>query len=175
MKTNLIRLGGLAAVLAGILRGLSSVLPTPSGRILTLYLAVDALLLLGSIGLFEFHRVKVSAMGTFAFLLQILGALILIARDLAILGAPVYAAGALLFAVGLDLFAIASWRSRTLPRWILILLIVSTVIGPIGFFSPSFAVLFTASGILFGIGFASAGVATCLPRHLRWNSKSTVL
>lgn len=167
MKTNLIRLGGLAAILAGILRGLSSVLPTPSGRIMTLYLVIDVLLLVSSIGLFEFQRVKAGAMGTLAFLLQILGALILIARDLGILGASVYPVGGLVFAIGLDLFVIASWRSKTLPRWILILLVLSTVIGPIGFFSPRLAVLFTASGILFGIGFASAGVAMCLPRHQR--------
>jgi len=167
MKTNLIRLGGLAAILAGILRGLSSVLPTPSGRIMTLYLVIDVLLLVSSIGLFEFQRVKAGAMGTLAFLLQIIGALILIARDLAILGASVYPVGGLIFAVGLDLFVIASWRSKTLPRLILILLVLSTVIGPIGFFSPGLAVLFTASGILFGIGFASAGLAICLPRHQR--------
>ena len=167
MKTNLIRLGGLAAILAGILRGLSSVLPTPSGRIMTLYLVIDVLLLVSSIGLFEFQRLKAGALGSLALVLEIVGALILIARDLVVLGAAVYPAGALMFAVGLDLFAIASWRSRTLPRWILILLIVSTVIGPIGFFSPGLAVLFTASGILFGIGFASAGVAICRPRHQR--------
>jgi hypothetical protein len=61
MKRNLIRLGGLAAILAGILRGLSSVLPTPSGRIMTLYLVIDVLLLVSSIGLFEFQRVKAGA------------------------------------------------------------------------------------------------------------------
>ena len=134
-------------------------------------LVSEFLLLFGSIGLFEFQRVKAGAMGTSAFLLQILGTLILIARDLAILGAAVYPAGALIFAVGLDLFVIASWRSTTLPRWIPILLVLSTVIGPIGFFSPSLAVLFTASGILFGSGFASAGIAISLSPVRRMKSK----
>jgi hypothetical protein len=69
-----------------------------------------------------------------------------------------------MFAVGLDLFAIASWKSKTLPRWILILLILSTVVGPIGFFTSSLTALFAVSGILFGIGFASAGIAVYLPR-----------
>jgi hypothetical protein len=71
---------------------------------------------------------------------------------------------------GVDLFAIGSWRSRTFARWILMLLILSTVIGPIGFFTPSLAVLFAASGILFGIGFLSAGISMWLPRR-----RSTVL
>jgi hypothetical protein len=162
VRTILIRLGGLAAVVAGILRGLSSVLPATTARIMMLYLLIDVLLLIGSIGLFEFQRRRVGVLGALALVLEIVGALILIARDLYVLSAAVYPAGALMFAIGLDLFAIASWRSRTLPRWILILLIVSTVIGPIGFFSPGFAVLFISSGLLFGIGFASAGVAICL-------------
>jgi len=167
VKINLIRLGGLTAVLAGILRVFSSVLPTTSPRIKALYLVIDILLLISSIGLFEFQRLEAGIPGTLAVLLQILGALILIGRDLAILSDAFYPIGALTFAVGLDLFAITSWKAKTLPRWVLFLLILSTVIGPIGFFSPSLSILFAASGIVFGIGFASAGTAICLPRRHR--------
>lgn len=167
MKTNLIRLGGLAAILAGILRALASLLPAPTAPIMTLYLVVDVLLLFSVIGLFEFQRVEAGGLGTLALLLEIVALFILIARDLSILGPAVYPAGALVFAVGLDLYAMASWRSRTLPRWILILLVLSTVIGPIGFFSPGLAVLVTASGILFGVGIASAGITISLPPRSR--------
>jgi len=132
---------------------------------MTLYLIVDVLLLFGCVGLYEFQRVTIRLLETLAVLLEILGALVLIARDLALLRSEVYPIGALLFAVGVDLFAIGSWRSRTFPRWILILLILSTVTGPIGFFTPSLAVLFAASGILFGIGFMSAGISIWLPRR----------
>ncbi len=167
VKINLIRLGGLAAVLAGILRVLSAVLPTTSPRIMALYLVIDILLLISSIGLFEFQRLEAGIPGALAVLLQVLGALILMGRDLAILSDAFYPIGALTFAVGLDLFAITSWKAKTLPRWVLLLLILSTVIGPIGFFSPSVSILFAASGIVFGIGFASAGTAICLPRRHR--------
>ena len=167
VKINLIRLGGLTAVLAGILRVFSSVLPTTSPRIKALYLVIDILLLISIIGLFEFQRLEAGIPGTLAVLLQVLGALILIGRDLAILSDAFYPIGALTFAVGLDLFAITSWKAKTLPRWVLLLLILSTVIGPIGFFSPSLSILFAASGIVFGIGFASAGTAICLPRRHR--------
>ena len=167
VKINLIRLGSLTAVLAGILRVFSSVLPTTSPRIKALYLVIDILLLISIIGLFEFQRLEAGIPGTLAVLLQVLGALILIGRDLAILSDAFYPIGALTFAVGLDLFAITSWKAKTLPRWVLLLLILSTVIGPIGFFSPSLSILFAASGIVFGIGFASAGTAICLPRRHR--------
>jgi hypothetical protein len=125
VKINLIRLGGLAAVLAGILRLLSSVLPTTSPRIMALYLVIDILLLISSIGLFEFQRLEAG-----------------IPEKLAL-------------------------ETKTLPHWVLFLLILSTVIGPIGFFSPRLSILFPASGIVFGIGFATAGTAICLPRRHR--------
>lgn len=136
---------------------------------MTLYLVIDVLLLISSIGLFEFQRVQAGALGSSAILLEAVGALILIARDLAVLSDAFYPIGALTFAIGLDLFAIASWRSRTLPRWILILIILSTVIGPIGFFSAHLASLFVASGLIFAIGFASMGVAIYLSPHVRQN------
>jgi hypothetical protein len=69
VKINLIRLGGLAAVLAGILRLLSSVLPTTSPRIMALYLVIDILLLISSIGLFEFQRLEAGIPGKLALLL----------------------------------------------------------------------------------------------------------
>jgi len=50
-----------------------------------LYLVIDVLLLISSIVLFEFQRLEAGIPGTLAVLLQVLGALILIGRDLAIL------------------------------------------------------------------------------------------
>ena len=165
MTIYLIRLGGLAALLAGILRVLAAALPASTPRIMTLYLVIDVLLLLGSIGLFEFLRIKTGWIARLGVLLEITAALTLIARDLGFLGLGAYPVGALMFAVGLDLFAIAGWKSETFPRSILVVLILSTVIGPIGFFSARLAPLFAASGILFGIGFASAGIVVCLRRR----------
>ena len=169
MKIWFIRLSGVAAGVAGALRVLTSFLPL-TGRTMTWYLIIDVLLLFGCVGLYEFQRVAVRFLETLGLLLETLGALILIARDLTLLSSEAYPIGALLFAVGIDFFAIGSWRSRTFPRWILMLLILSTVIGPIGFFAPSFAVLFPVSGILFGFGFMSAGISMLLPRR-----RSTVL
>jgi hypothetical protein len=162
---RLIRLSGVAAVIAGALRVLTSFLPPLTGRAMALYLIVDVLLLFGCVGLYEFKRVAIKFLETFGLLLETFGALILIARDLSLLSSEVYPVGALLFAAGIDLFAIGSWKSRTFPRWILLILILSTVVGPIGFFTSSLGILFATSGILFGIGFISAGVAMILPRR----------
>jgi len=170
VKIWFIRLSGVAAGVAGALRVLTSFLPPPTGRTMTLYLIIDVLLLFGCVGLYQFQRVTIRFLETLGLLLAILGALILIARDLALLSSEAYPIGALLFAVGVDLLAIGSWRSGTFPRWILMILILSTVIGPIGFFARSLAVLFVASGILFGIGFMSAAIWIWLPRR-----RSTVL
>ena len=145
-------------MLAGILRGLSSVVPATTPRIMLFYLLIDVLLLFGSIGLYGFGRDEIGLLGASGVLLAIVATLILIARDLAIFGESIYPVGALMFAVGLDLLAIGSWRARKFPRWILLLLILSTVIGPIGFFAGGLGILFVASGILFGIGFAGAGM-----------------
>ena len=167
MKANLIRACGLAAVLAGILRGLSSVVPATSPRIMLFYFVIDVLLLFGSIGLYGFGRDEIGLLGTLGVVLAIVSALILIARDLAIFGESIYPVGALMFAVGLDLLAIGSWKGKKIPRGILVFLILSTVIGPIGFFAGSLGILFPAAGILFGIGFAGAGM-TILFTHPRY-------
>ena len=165
IKIWFIRVSGVSASVAGVLRVLTSFLPPLTGRTMTLYLIIDVLLLFGCVGLYEFQRVAITFLKTLGLLLETVGALILIARDLTLLSSEAYPIGALMFAVGLDLFAIGSWRSRIFPRWILVILILSTVIGPIGFFTPSLVILFAASGILFGIGFMSASIWMCLPRR----------
>jgi hypothetical protein len=162
---SLIRIGGLAALLAGILRVLSSVLPTTSPRIMALYLVIDILLLISSIGLFEFQRLEAGLPGKLALLLQVLGALVLIGRDLAISQRCVLSRRSAHVRCRSRLIRDHVLKAKTLPRWVLFLLILSTVIGPIGFFSPRLSILFAASGIVFGVGFASAGIAICLPRR----------
>jgi hypothetical protein len=55
--TNLIRWGGLAAIIAGILRGINSLLPsaTPTVAIAALYLLTDIFILFGMMGLYGFQ------------------------------------------------------------------------------------------------------------------------
>jgi hypothetical protein len=156
-STNLIRLGGIAAIIAGILRGVNSFLPSsiPVVPLELLYLLTDIFLLFGIMGLYAFQHQESKLWGFSGFLLTIIG--IAVIRTRVIAEVNMYAIGALIFAAGLSLLAIGSWIAHQLPRWVPIVWILSTIIGFIGYFIPGFSLLFVVSGVLFGVGFMSAG------------------
>lgn len=63
---NLIRWGELAAVLAGILRGIASFTPTAASVALQVfYFAIDVLLILGTICVYEFQKKETGRWGFF--------------------------------------------------------------------------------------------------------------
>jgi hypothetical protein len=155
---NLIRSGGLAAIVAGILRGINSFLPSihPNVTISILYLLTDIFLLFGIMGIYGFQHQESRSWGFFGFLLAIVG--IAIIRTGSISGFSLYPIGASIFTAGLSLFAVGSWIARKLPRWVSVLWILSTIVGFLGYFIPGLNLLFVASGVIFGIGFAGAGM-----------------
>jgi hypothetical protein len=157
-SVNLIRLGGLAAIIAGVVRGLNSFLPnsTTGVTIELLYLFTDLLILLGMVGLYGFQHRESGAWGLLGFLLAILG--IVMIRSGAISGVNLYPAGAFIFTVGLSVFAVGSWIASKLPRWVSVFWVLSTVVGVVGYFVPRVDfILFVCSGVFFGVGFAGAG------------------
>jgi len=164
LRSSVIRSCGLAAIVAGILRGIASFVPGTTHWVMLLYLFTDVFLLFGSIGLYWFQQEEIGLAGTLAVSLMIGGNLVLIGRDVAIFGASLYPVGALIFAAGLDLLAVGSWKARRFSRWILILWILSTILGPIGYFSGGLSALFVVSGVLFGFGFARAGITVLFSR-----------
>ncbi|PSB57824.1 hypothetical protein [Chamaesiphon polymorphus] len=156
---NLIRLGGLAAIIAGILRGVNSFLPSsnnPNATISILYLLTDIFLLFGIMGIYSFQYRQSRSWGFFGFILAIVG--IAIIRTGSISEVSLYPIGASIFTVGMSLFAVGSWIAKELPRWVSILWVLSTIVGFMGYFIPSLNLLFVASGVIFGIGFAGAGM-----------------
>ena len=157
-STNLIRLGGLAAIVAGILRGINSFLPSsnPNVTIFALYLLTDIFLLFGIIGIYSFQHRESRSWGFLGFILAIVG--IAIIRTGSIAGVNMYPIGASIFTVGMSLFAVGSWIAKELPRWVSVLWILSTIVGFMGYFIPGLNLLFVASGVIFGIGFAGAGI-----------------
>jgi len=161
--TNLIRWGGLAAVLAGILRGIASLTPTYTSVWLQFfYLAIDVLLFLGIMGLYGYQRKETGWWGFSGFLLALIGAGLLIVNDIVNARVNLYPIAALLFTMGIGILAIVSWVLKTLPRWACALLITSTIVGIPGYFIKGFAILFVLSGIMFGIGFIGAGLKVWL-------------
>ena len=157
-SATLIRLGGLAAILAGILRGINSFVPidAPSGVVAILYLVTDIFLLFGIISMYGFQHQESGLWGFFGFLLTMIG--IATIRTGEIAGVNLYPIGASTFTAGLSLFAVGSWIARKLPQWVSVFWVLSTIVGFIGYFIPSLNPLFIASGVIFGIGFAGAGI-----------------
>jgi hypothetical protein len=155
---NLFRLGGFAAIVAGILRGINSFLASsnPNGTISILYLLTDIFLLFGIIAIYSFQYRESRSWGLFGFLFAIVG--IAVIRTGSISGVNLYPVGASIFTVGMSLFAVGSWIAKELPRWVSVLWLLSTIVGFMGYFIPGFNLLFVASGVIFGIGFAGAGM-----------------
>ncbi|WP_373538734.1 hypothetical protein [Chamaesiphon sp.] len=157
-STNLIRLGGLAAIVAGILRGINSFLSSSNPNITTsiLYLLTDISLLFGIMGIYSFQHQESRLWGVYGFIFAIVG--IAIIRTGSISGTNLYPIGASIFTVGMSLFAVGSWIARKLPHWVSVLWVLSTLVGFMGYFIPGLNLLFVLSGVIFGIGFAGAGM-----------------
>jgi hypothetical protein len=156
---TLIRLGGLAAILAGILRGVTSILSSDAPGVAILYLLTDIFILFGIIGIYGFQYQESGLWGFWGFLLTIVG--IAIIRTGSMSGVSLYPIGASIFTVGLSLLAVGSWMARKLPLWVSVFWVLSTIVGFMGYFIPGLNLLFATSGVIFGISFAGAGIAIC--------------
>lgn len=159
-STNLMRLGGLAAIIAGIMRAINSFLPAnlSSVTLEILYLVTDIFILFGIMGIYGFEHQESGLWGFWGFLLASVGTGIIIGPDGSIGGVNMYPVGSLMLAAGLVLLAVGSWIANRLPRWVSIAWVLSTIVGFIGYFSPGLNLLFVGSGIIFGSGFAGAGL-----------------
>ncbi len=163
IRIRLIRWGGLAAILAGLLRGIASFTPTAASVGLQIfYFTIDVLLLLGVIAMYAFQKQKIGRWGSVGILLAFIGGVLLLGHDVVNALAFLYPVAAFLFAVGISVLAIRSWKAGTLPRWVSALLIASTLLGILGFVVKGFDILFVISGVVFGIGFIGAGLTVWL-------------
>ena len=163
IRIHLIRWGGLAAILAGLLRGIASFTPTTASVGLRIfYFAIDMLLLLAALGVYTFQKQETGRWGFVGILLALIGGILLLGHDVVNALVFLYPVAAFLFAVGISVLAIRSWKAGTLPRWVSALLIASTLLGVLGFFVKGFDILFVISGVVFGIGFIGAGFTVWL-------------
>lgn len=159
-STTLIRLGGLAAMLAGILRTGASFIPStkPGVGLELFYLLIDVLILLGILGIFGCQHEQVGIVGFLGFLSALIGAALIVGPDGAIGGVEMYVIGSLMISVGLTLLAIGSWKAQRLPRAALVLWILSTIVGTGGFLAGGPAVSYLIAGVAFGLAFFLAGL-----------------
>ena len=158
-KASLVSLGGIAAVLAGILRGIASFIPasTPGVALQLLYILTDIFILLGIFALYGVRYKETGKLGFLGFLIAIVGILV-IRSSKAIAGVDLYPAGSLIFSLGLIILGIRLWLANVLPSWVVGLWSLSVFVGIIVYFVPSFDLLFVVAGLMFAIGFAAAGI-----------------
>ena len=158
-KASLVRLGGIAAVLAGILRGIASFIPatTPDVAVQLLYILTDIFILLGIFTLYGVQYKETGKLGFLGFLIAVVGILV-IRSSKAITGVNLYPAGSLTFSLGLIILGSRLWLANALPSWVVGLWSLSVLVGIIVYFVPSLDLLFVVAGLMFAIGFAAAGI-----------------
>jgi hypothetical protein len=171
-STTLIRWGGLAAVLAGVLRAAASFWTSAERSVALelLYLLVDILILFGILGVFAFLVERFGVAGFLGFLLGVVGTAIIAGPDGELGGVDMYAAGSAVLAVGLVLLAVGSWNAAMLPHWVPVLWVLTAVLGSVGVAVDGLDTLFVVSGVTFGLSFIGAGVRVwsetgSTPRH----------
>ena len=156
----LVRLAGLAAIIAGVFRTGAALFPAPEPSVAQewLYLAVDVLLLFGLCGVFAYQHVEGGIWGFVGFLLSAIGLEVIGGPDGKLGDVDVYMTGTSLIGIGIVFLAIGTWNARRLPRYVATLWMLSTAIGSISFISPGTVVPFMISGVAFGIAFIGAGI-----------------
>src|SRR6266704_2218424 len=114
-----LRLTAAVLIAAGILRGVGSFVPSttsPAAAVQLLYLLTDICILFGFIGWFVVIHQPVGAWGFVAFVLGVLG-ILLIRSSAAFPDVAMYPLGALMVEVGLNALALAAWKAHWLPAW----------------------------------------------------------
>ncbi len=161
-RVNLLRWGGLAAMVGAGVSLFTALLPVLGATELTgaatlVYVAGNTFMLLGLIGIYA-HQHKVCGVVGFAgFLVAVVGIMVMgISGEIA--GVESFIVGGGILALGLILLAIGLWIGGEFPRWVPALLILSVVVG-----IPALAVealneiLIMAAAVLFAAGFGGAG------------------
>jgi hypothetical protein len=157
-RTALIRAGGMAAIVGGILRAAASFAPSVGFDIARqlLYLAVDVFLLLGLLGFYELRHQDLGPTGALGFLLALIG-LVVVRSSRVIPGLDLYPVGALAFVGGLIALCGSAWSVKALAVWVPMAFVLSTLVGLAGTLVDNAGWLFVLSGVLFGAAFAGLG------------------
>ena len=157
-RTTLVRTGGTAAIVGGVLRAAASFAPGVDSNIeqQLLYLAVDIFLLLGLLGFYELRYQDAGRTGAVGFLLAIVG-LVVVRSSRAIPGFDLYPVGALIFVGGMIVLCGSAWIARALAVWVPAAFVVSALLGVVGTVADNSGALFVWSGVLFGAAFSGIG------------------
>ena len=157
----LVRAGGMAAIVAGILRAAASFAPGLGSDLeqQLLYLVVDMFLLLGLLSFYELRHQEVGRTGAFGFLLALFGVFV-IRSSRAIPGLDLYPVGALILVGGLIVLCGSAWRVKALSVAVPTAFVASTLIGLVGAAAGNSGWSFVVSGMSFGAAFVGLGRET---------------
>lgn len=157
---TLLRISALLAILGGLLRIAAVFIPwsPDSPPLEALYLAIDLALLFGLMGVYLAHHRRLGVPGLAGFAIASAG-LVLIARpDQVKFGFDSYYMGVLIIAIGLALLSLDLLYRRAMVLapgcWL-----ASIAAGAAGAASGYSKEGLVAAGVLFGLGFVSAGLA----------------
>jgi hypothetical protein len=158
MRMNtLVRVGGWAAILAGVLRAAGSfVSPGSEVERQSLYFIVDLLLLLSVFAAYMQNHEALGRWGAAGFLTTVAG-ILLVRSSRAVPGLDLYPAGALSVAIGWVLLSLDWWRTANGPAFLPVLFVLSVLTGLGGQAAPHSPAMFVASGVFFGTAMLGAG------------------
>lgn len=152
---RLFRFGACAAICGGALRiAAAFILYMPQSPHLEMFYALIDLLLLFGLGAIYLHEAaRLGVSGLAAFSVTFAGLASIVGPDATAFGIDVYELGAALAALGLAAFGV-----RLIIAGRMILAAAAWVIVPIASLWNSDGLGFMIAGILFGLGFVTAGV-----------------
>ncbi len=149
----LIRSSGMFAVAAGVLNVLSA-LPRriPEPALPWVRRSADVSALVGLTGIYLFLRESIGTFGLIAFVVSVVGVLMLV-------GSFRYDVAVTIYALGVLLLAIAGLGTESLPLWIPVSWILAPVLALPGLAIPELGDAFSLmAAIAYGAGFVGAGI-----------------
>lgn len=160
-QRQLIRMGAICGVTAGVLRTVSSFDFLYEGRTIKeiLYCLVDLNMLFAIVAIQLHQTASTGKMGFAGFVLALGGTAFIAGPDAELAGVNSYQVGAPVVGLGFILLSIAAFRARTFPSWVPLMMTASVLIGSVAFASPALSAFFVISGAGFGVALTGFGVS----------------
>jgi len=128
-----------------------------------LYLVIDGCLTVGLVGFYAPRAKRLGWPGAAGLALALVG-IAIVRANRAISTVDLYPAGALAIACGVIVVTARAWVAHTLAGWVPVAFVIATLVGLVGNVAPAGNALFVGSGVIFGLAFASLGVAVWMSR-----------
>jgi hypothetical protein len=159
LRETLFRVGGWAAIIAGVLRAAGSFTSSLGSDVerQSLYFIIDLFLLIAVFTVYAQNHAVVGPWGAAGFLTTVAG-ILLVRSSRAVPGLDLYPAGALGIAGGWAVLALASWYKGRGSVFVPVLFTLSIVTAIAGQLAAAAPAAFVASGVIFSAAVVSVGL-----------------